>query len=290
MTEIASRYRHRRSRRPIARLLLTVCCLGIGAGMVFAQQPLRFEAEDVTEPSSAWNVDKFSETKWNLWSTDKDAERKWSEGVVLQSPRVLSDRPTPEAGAPPLHTVIRDVPPGKYYVEIGRVGRPMAISWDGETWQKIDSSSRNLGLVDIPAAGLELWVDDRYASDSSPGSCYYDYVQLTPLPDPNRKPKVDGFAQHRVEEQLDRGVVALPTGNGGVYVGWRLLKDDPKNVGFDVYRSVPGASRTKLNAAPLTRTTDFVDTAPVADVPNQYTMVIRPLLLVPLRWMSGQRC
>ena len=266
-------FHHGCFRRIGTRAFLAMYCLGIGAGVASAQQPLRFEAEDVSEPSSAWSVNKYSDDKWNLWSTDKDAERKWSEGVVLQSPRVLSDRPTPEAGAPPLHTVIRDVSPGKYFVEIGGVARPMAISWDGETWRKIEGSQGNLGLIDVPATGLELWVDDRYVSDTNPGSCYYDFVELTPLPDPNRKPKVDGFAQHRIEEALDRGLVALPIDGGGMYVGWRLLKDDPQDIAFDIYRSVPGGSPTKLNDSPLAETTDFVDKTPVAGVVNQYAVV-----------------
>ncbi|HIE53451.1 MAG TPA: hypothetical protein EYP85_16995, partial [Armatimonadetes bacterium] len=71
-----------------------------------AQKPLRFEAEDISEPKEAWQKDTYSDTKWNLWSTDKDALKKWSEGVVLQSPRVMKDRERPEDGAPPLHSVV----------------------------------------------------------------------------------------------------------------------------------------------------------------------------------------
>lgn len=66
---------------------LMVCTVANGAG-----ETVRFEAEDITGPRDAWLVDKHSEAKWNLWSTDKDAMKKWSEGVVLQSPRVLKDR------------------------------------------------------------------------------------------------------------------------------------------------------------------------------------------------------
>ena len=38
---------------------------------------------------------------------------------MLQSPRVEKDRNSPTDGAPPLHTVIRDLAPGKYYAELG---------------------------------------------------------------------------------------------------------------------------------------------------------------------------
>jgi len=245
----------------------------LAAGTCLAQQPLRFEAEDVTEPRGAWIADRHTESKWNLWSTDKDAEKKWSEGVVLQSPRVMADRALPEDGAPPLHSHVKDIPPGKYDVEIGGVGRPMAISLDGETWQRISSSSRNLGLLEIGPGGFELWVDDRYASETNPGSCYYDYLEFTPLPDPKRKPKVEGYADERVEEPMGRGLVALARADGSVYVGWRLLKDDPADVAFDVYRHTEPLGLQQLNDQPLTKTTDFVDARPVKGIRNDYRVV-----------------
>jgi hypothetical protein len=242
------------------------------ASLAVAQQPIRFEAEDVTEPTSGWKVDQFTEDHWNLWSTDRDAERKWSEGVVLQSPRVLADRRQPADGAPVLHSVVEDLPPGKYYVEIGGVGRPMGISLDGKNWRKIDGSSRQLGLVEIPESGFELWVDDRYASVTNPGSCYYDYLEFTPLPDPNRKAKVKGYADARVQEQLSRGVIALPAGDHRIYIGWRLLRDDPEDVAFNVYRRNGASTIEKLNDAPITKTTDFVDDDPIRGRANEYTV------------------
>jgi hypothetical protein len=252
---------------------LTAIWLGCLAGTARAQQSLRFEAEDVTGPSDAWQADQYSDSRWNLWSTDKDAAKKWSGGVVLQSPRVLKDREKPEDGAPPLHTVIQKIPPGKYYVEIGGVARPLAISLDGKTWKRIDGSARNLGLLEIGEEGFQLWVDDRYASGANPGSTYYDYLEFTPLPDPNRKPKVEGFAETRIEEPLGRGVVAMPMDGGRIYVGWRLLKSDPQEIAFDVYRRAGGSPSRKINAAPLSKTTDFVDESPVAGVRNEYTVV-----------------
>ncbi len=249
--------------------------LGLAGGSLPAQQTqsLRFEAEDVTEPKEAWNINKFEDNKWNLWSTDKDAEKKWSGGVVLQSPRVMADRARPEDGAPVLHTVVKDIPPGKYYVDLGGVGRPIAISLDGKVWQKCEGSSSNLGLIEVGADGFELWLDDRFASAVNPGSCYYDYLEFTPLPDPRRKPKVEGYAASRVEEPAGRGVVALPRGDGSVYVGWRLLKDDPKDAAFEVYRRTGSASAQKLTETPVSKTTDFVDKDPPAGVASQYAIV-----------------
>ncbi|WP_437768118.1 rhamnogalacturonan lyase [Sorangium sp. So ce764] len=59
-----------------------------------------------------------------------------------------------------------------------------------------------------------------------------------------------GFAQM---EDLDRGLVAVPT-DGGTYVGFRLFGYDPDDIAFNVYRD--GA---KVNAAPLTDSTNLVD-------------------------------
>jgi len=55
-------------------------------------------------------------------------------------------------------------------------------------------------------------------------------------------------------ETLDRGLVAAPALDGGMLVSWRLLADEAPDLGFDVYRD-----GRRLNAAPITRSTNFVD-------------------------------
>jgi hypothetical protein len=72
-----------------------------------------------------------------------------------------------------------------------------------------------------------------------------------------QKPKVNGWLKKRPVEAFDRALVALPTADG-VYLSWRLLKEDPETVAFDVFREVDG-KETKLNQAPVMRTTDFLD-------------------------------
>lgn len=67
-----------------------------------------------------------------------------------------------------------------------------------------------------------------------------------------------GWAEERIEERLDRGLVAMPLAGGRLYLGWRLLRDDPDDVAFNVYRSAAGGPATKLNARPVDQTTDFV--------------------------------
>ncbi len=76
-------------------------------------------------------------------------------------------------------------------------------------------------------------------------------------------------------ENLGRGVVAIPleigkrvySGEGTfaadkrrVYIGWRLLADDPNTVAFNVYREAGDNTRVKINQSPITSSTNFVDT------------------------------
>ena len=65
--------------------------------------------------------------------------------------------------------------------------------------------------------------------------------------------------RRRVMENLGRGLVALNQGNGKVFVSWRLLGTDPDGIAFNVYRATGNQSPVKLNSAPITRSTHFVD-------------------------------
>lgn len=85
-------------------------------------------------------------------------------------------------------------------------------------------------------------------------------------------PFADGAAPAR--EKLDRGVVAVQSGEGKAYVSWRLLASDPADAAFNVYRVAAGKS-TKLNAQPIRQTTDFVDPqAPAGEVAYSVRAVI----------------
>ena len=55
-------------------------------------------------------------------------------------------------------------------------------------------------------------------------------------------------------EKLDRGLVAVKT-DKGVFLSWRSLIDDPKDLTFDIYRG-----DTKINASPVKSNTNFTDT------------------------------
>ncbi len=77
------------------------------------------------------------------------------------------------------------------------------------------------------------------------------------------------LAQRQVEK-LGRGIVAVRTGAGSSYVGWRLLGTDAENVGFNVLRSANGAAATQLNGSLLTNSCNFTDSTINYAVSNAY--------------------
>ena len=94
-----------------------------------------------------------------------------------------------------------------------------------------------------------------------------NFYAMDPLYDPNA---VLGWAKERIEEKLNRGILALPVEGGKVYLGWRLLKSDPDNVAFNVYRSTDDGAEVKINNQPVIRTTDFVDDNAPLDKKNSW--------------------
>ena len=90
------------------------------------------------------------------------------------------------------------------------------------------------------------------------------------------KPEVSGWAQKRIEEKLNRGLLAIPNKEGQVYLGWRLLKSDARGTAFNVYRCLEGGASTKLNKEPVIATTDFIDTQPHSG--GESTYWVRPVI------------
>jgi rhamnogalacturonan endolyase len=105
--------------------------------------------------------------------------------------------------------------------------------------------------------------EERPASSIPPNFSHYTL-------NPNPRPTVLGWAAERVEEKLGRGVSALRKDAGSVYVSWRLLKSDPPDAAFNVYRSTAGGAPVKLNAEPVRQTTDFLDAKAPADRENSW--------------------
>jgi rhamnogalacturonan endolyase len=84
---------------------------------------------------------------------------------------------------------------------------------------------------------------------------------------------VDGHAKKRVEEKLDRAMVAA-RGTQGVYVSWRLLRDDPANIAFQLYRKAADGQFVRVSKSPITQTSDFLDTAPEAAKAVAYKLCV----------------
>ena len=77
-------------------------------------------------------------------------------------------------------------------------------------------------------------------------------------------------------EWLDRGLVAIDRGDGDVFLSWRLLATDPDDIAFDLYRLAPDRAPVKVNAAPLTQSTNFLDLGSAGTASTGY--VVRAVL------------
>lgn len=76
----------------------------------------------------------------------------------------------------------------------------------------------------------------------------------------------------RVMEHLSRGVVAVNQGNGKVFISWRMLATDPDDVAFNIYKTNGNAHTIKLNAKPITESTNYVDENAAVSQQNSYTV------------------
>ncbi|HWI55859.1 MAG TPA: hypothetical protein VNZ22_01435, partial [Bacillota bacterium] len=85
-----------------------------------------------------------------------------------------------------------------------------------------------------------------------------------------------GAWAQRQMERLGRGVVAIHSASAQAYVSWRLLATDAADLGFNLYRVSNGGTPVKLNAQPITNTTDFLDTTANFALSNAW--YVRPVL------------
>ena len=108
------------------------------------------------------------------------------------------------------------------------------------------------------------------AQDPRERTYYYEILE----PNSEPKPKVESGAEIRVAENLDRGLTAAVTADSkGLHISWRLLKNENDNVFFNLYRTVNGKTK-RLNALPITKTTDFIDKDPVNGIAKYF---VRPI-------------
>ncbi len=244
--------------------------LAVGLGAFGAQA-----AELVANPGFEMLTDKPGVADWGLWTREKDKGRI----------EVSTERHAGERGLRIVHTGAKDwalanarrtpVKPGDAYkitcwmkrngeakagvVNVVGYGRGKLVDWAigestlvrGDGWQACDAyftvpEGVDQAFIRIVGGGqTDFWVDDVQVAPGTP-------------PAPVKGPKVSGWAQARPLEPMGRGAVASRVGDG-VYVSWRLLRDDPAEAAFDVFKTRDG-QRVRLNAAPLTQTTDWVDT------------------------------
>ena len=79
-------------------------------------------------------------------------------------------------------------------------------------------------------------------------------------------------AERREPEQLDRGAVAVRKADGSVFVSWRLLKSDPADARFHVYRHTPGQEAVQVTQQPIDAATSVTDSSAPADESLTYTI------------------
>jgi len=83
------------------------------------------------------------------------------------------------------------------------------------------------------------------------------------------------FAQ-RMMEKLNRGIIAVRKSADSVYVGWRMLGTEPESIAFNLYRTSGNGAPVKLNAQPITQSTNYVDTK--VDITKTTTYMVKAVL------------
>lgn len=63
----------------------------------------------------------------------------------------------------------------------------------------------------------------------------------------------------RQMESLDRGLIAVRSGQDSAYIGWRLLGTEPDDIAFNLYRKTGMGNPVRLNPSLITASTNFVD-------------------------------
>ncbi|MCD8166527.1 MAG: rhamnogalacturonan lyase [Bacteroides sp.] len=81
-----------------------------------------------------------------------------------------------------------------------------------------------------------------------PGS--YMYISGQQPADPGT-----GYTADLLKEKPNRGIIAIHEGEGTVTISWRLHKKDPADIAFDLYRTLAGGEKIKINKKPITLST-----------------------------------
>ncbi|MBM3859611.1 MAG: silent information regulator protein Sir2 [Verrucomicrobia bacterium] len=226
------------------------------------------------------------------WGKSTDALRiEWTKGIAHQGQRAVKVQVPGELGpgAAWSLTCVAPIPvaPGKNCIASfwlkAACDRAVTLVVDGYDKGRLVKSRLisvlGFGPCDwtrferafaVPAgvSALRLRFDGKLGSD-----LLLDDVEVRPGElscQPVGKP-VEGHVQSRVDEKLDRGLVAVRRPEG-VYVGWRLLRHDPENIAFHLYRETKSGEPVRVAPSPIGATTDFFDTAPEAKKATGYRL------------------
>jgi len=155
-------------------------------------------------------------------------------------------------------------------------GKGKLISWDIGSVDRgpVDAWTLIRAPVETPDGCDRIYV--RFVGDGKT-LVWVDDVTIEPWKFAPAKPreKIKGYAKTRVTERLDRGLNALPAGAKQVYLSWRLLADDPERIAFNVYRRSGSTKAVLLADAPISKTTDFLDSSAPAGRVSEY--FVRPI-------------
>jgi rhamnogalacturonan endolyase len=87
----------------------------------------------------------------------------------------------------------------------------------------------------------------------------------------------NALSQTPFNEKIDRGVVALTISGNSSYIGWRLLRSDPEDISFNIYRKEVGfTDYQKVNREPVVSTTDYIDKS--AKQGKAYRYIIKTII------------
>ena len=216
----------------------------------------KFEAEECVVNRELLTGDVAQRGKWELCSKDENASR-WSGRKVLRALACDTDRPAADSDSALLKFRV-PVEKGAKYTVFCAGGRSYGVSRDGKEFRKFSDGATIFEDVSSDTGFFEFYVANCFRHDPGPGAVYLDYFQVMKQRELRDLPRVRGWAKERVREKLGRGVVALPADGGGAYISWRLLREDPAKIGFDVFRIRDGRE-TRLNREAVVRTCDFTD-------------------------------
>jgi rhamnogalacturonan endolyase len=106
----------------------------------------------------------------------------------------------------------------------------------------------------------------RVAPTTANGLANIDYLDIEVGGVPPTTPPPSGSGKQM--EDLNRGLVSVRSGSGNL-VSWRLFGYESSSTGFNVYRGT-----TKVNSAPITNSTNFLDNG----APSDASYTVRPVV------------